>query len=298
MSKAESFLNEIGIKMPPKQSIFICTTPRSGSTALSKSLKQTGLLGDPQEFFLYLYWQKYEPERMEAAHLQRWQLPLNMLIKQIFKEGATDNGIFTIKIMWEQLEEMLINLHNFPQLKRLKTEMIPPLVFPDIFYVYWVRRDKVRQAVSYAKALQTGIFHSTQKLHYNYETKSYTTEVNPNLKYDFYQILFLYQFLLRKENAWEQYFTRANLQPLRLVYEDFEDKIETAALKIANAINISIPIQTVKQKITMKKLANSINDDWADRFREEFAKKTRTPLHKLWLQGSQACISRYHKYFK
>lgn len=298
MNQAETFLKEIGVENRPTRSIIICTTPRSGSTALSTSLKQTNLLGYPKEYFIFLYWQKYEPERMKAAHLQRWRLPLNMYLKQMFKEGTTDNGVFSIKMMWEQFEEILINLHTFPQLKNIKEEKIPSMVFPEIFYVYWRRRDKIRQAVSYAKALQTGIFHSSQTLHYNYDDKSYTTDTNSNTRYDFYQILFLYQSLLRKEKSWEEYFIRANIHPLRLFYEDYENEIETAALKIANAFNLSIPTQTVEQKIKMKKLANSTNDVWASRFREELAKRTRTPLHKLWLHGSQACILRYHKYFK
>ncbi len=298
MSQAETFLKEIGVENKPTRSIIICTTPRSGSTALSTSLKQTHLLGYPKEYFLQLYWQKFEPQRMEAAHLQRWRLPLPMYAKQVFQDGTTENGVFSMKIMWEQFEEMIINLRTFSQLKNIDAEKIPTMVFPDILYVYWLRRDKIRQAVSYAKALQTGIFHKSQILHYNYDDKRYTTDTNSNIKYDFYQILYLYQSLIRKEKSWEAYFIRANIHPLRLFYEDFENEIETAALKIANAFNISIPAQIVEQKISMEKLANSINDVWANRFREELAKKTRTPLHKLWLHGSQACISRYHKYFK
>ena len=60
--------------------------------------------------------------------------------------------------MWNYFHTMLKSLQELPEYKEMDAPQLMAALFPNVHYIWMVRRDKVRQAVSWAKAAQTDIY--------------------------------------------------------------------------------------------------------------------------------------------
>src|SRR5689334_17029204 len=72
----------------PAQSYTIWFSQRTGSTLLSEALSSTGVAGYPNE---WLHYQHKSPDTLKREDLE-----------QIWDRGTTSNGVFGIKINFEQ----------------------------------------------------------------------------------------------------------------------------------------------------------------------------------------------------
>ena len=138
--------------MPMSRSYFISTTPRTGSFLLAHALDSTGIAGRPQEYF--------DPN-FENLWLERLGIASDAeFFEKVLPEGTTPNGVFSAKVHWHQFEylaEKLQSVHgDGPILDLLER------TFPGLRYVFLTRRDKVRQAVSYYRAIETNVWWSVQ----------------------------------------------------------------------------------------------------------------------------------------
>ena len=69
--------------------------------------------------------------------------------------GTTPNGVFGAKLMWQYLGDFVGLLRNIPEYRELPLAELLPAAFPDLTFVRVVRANKIRQAVSLWKAVQT-----------------------------------------------------------------------------------------------------------------------------------------------
>ena len=161
----------------PRSSYLICATPRSGSTLLCEALTNTGIAGHPKEYFETLYatglprrpFEYFEDAQLSdvvehlggnahtgtAIALQTSAPPYADYLAAVLEEGTTPNGIFGAKVMWGYLSDFVSNLHTIPEYRHLDTPALLATIFPRLHYIRVIRRDKVRQAISLWKALQT-----------------------------------------------------------------------------------------------------------------------------------------------
>lgn len=128
--------------------IILCATQRCGSTMVIEDMRNTGVLGMPEEWFIP--WQQGRSGEDLTASLAN-----------IRKRARTANGISAIKVMANQLHGIENNLKHVikpppgPMFFRFHK------VFENAVWV-WLRRDDiVAQAVSRVMAKQTGINHAT-----------------------------------------------------------------------------------------------------------------------------------------
>ena len=70
-------------------------------------------------------------------------------------QGTTENGVFGAKLMWQYLGDFVGLLRNIPDYRDLPLADLLPAAFPDLTFVRVVRANKIRQAVSLWKAVQT-----------------------------------------------------------------------------------------------------------------------------------------------
>jgi LPS sulfotransferase NodH len=108
----------------PRESYFICGTPRCGSWFLCGLLASTGVAGRPHEWF----WRDTLASLMRAWGARN----LASYVDLVLAAGTTTNGVFGAKVMWGQLPELS--------------------AFPRPLFVWLRRRDRL-------KALQTGHWH-------------------------------------------------------------------------------------------------------------------------------------------
>jgi LPS sulfotransferase NodH len=138
-----------------KQTCYlVLATPRSGSTLLGQGLQASGLAGDPKEFFGHKmpFW------------MERWQTPtLPAFAAHLRQARATPNGVFGAKLLYRQLLHLESLARQDPELADLPLPEILDRLFPDLRFVWVTREDKVRQAISWFKARQTGVWGQSQE---------------------------------------------------------------------------------------------------------------------------------------
>jgi LPS sulfotransferase NodH len=176
---------------------------------LSDALNNTGLVGQPEEYFRPDFTQIWS---------ERWGLradaPYDEYIRAAIRFGTTANGMFGVKLHWYQFAWFLA------QLRRLGDEVsaVPDTELlarwlPNPRYVLIRRRDKARQAVSYYRAALSNVWF----LAADESPPSTSVETVPDLG----AIRWLEHLLRTDEVEWDHWFEAAGVEPLTIWYEEF-----------------------------------------------------------------------------
>jgi trehalose 2-sulfotransferase len=247
--------NIIPTHMKPLTSYAICAVQRSGSFLLCEALKNTGLAGNPEEYFLNNSegWEDGSWARQNGVTTRPDYLRL------VLEKGTTPNGVFGAKVMWNYFHDMPRRLQELPEYQRMDAPQLMATLFPDVHYIWMVRHDKVRQAVSWAKAARTGIYARTEK-------SGSIPQQEP--AFDFAFIDQLYNLVLEGEAGWHNFFETCAVQPFKVVYEDLVDAYEPTALQILQYLNISFPEDLVFGERRLQKQADDLNDEWVAKYLE------------------------------
>src|SRR5579884_4137590 len=142
---------EGGCVMRPQTSYIILVTTRSGSTLLCEALDGTNIAGHPDEYFTPGNSTLRKPFwREDHEHLTFMEY-----IERVLDAGTTPNGVFGTKCGILELHRIERELRRLPGNEQLPLYELFSTVFPNLHFVWVTRRDKIRQAVSVAKAMQT-----------------------------------------------------------------------------------------------------------------------------------------------
>jgi LPS sulfotransferase NodH len=237
--------------MRPHTSYLICATNRSGSSLLCEALKNTGIAGRPEEYF----WRDDEPFWSERWSVSTYADYLNKAIE----EGTTPNGVFGAKVMWGYFDDFLTKLRRIPEYEELAVPDLMRTVFPNPHYIWMTRRDKVRQAVSFWKAIETGIWACTGD-------EPPTPAKEP--VFDFEPIDYLVQEIVTHEAAWQQYFSECGVTPFTVVYEELVLAYEETARQTLQYLSIPIPENLVFAERQLKKQADALSEEWVQRYHD------------------------------
>lgn len=192
---------------------FVCATPRSGSTLLGELLTATGVAGRPQEHFERLYAtnqprqpREYfdgvaDPSVLEALPPRQAGTPesaeaFEARLRDVLRDGATDNGVWASRLMWGFFLDFLRRLRERPDTAALRSAEAIEHLLPGVRYVQIKRRNKVPQAVSLWTSLQS------------------------EPVYSYAAIKHLLGRLTAQDQAWASWFGAARVEPIVLFYED------------------------------------------------------------------------------
>jgi trehalose 2-sulfotransferase len=287
-----------------KRSYLVCATPRSGSTLVCQALKETGVAGRPEEYFEALE-HSGRPRRPEEyfagvddpsilGHLGErgrrggddpeprsplWsRTAYDRYLEWALEQGTTPNGVFGAKLMWGYLGDFVSLLRNIPEYRDLPLAELLPTVFPDLTFVRVVRANKVRQAVSLWKAIQTatwrqvggdagdpvrGVPEDTDVPPY----KTFLDEHLPPLRFNFNAISHLLGQILKEEARWDAFFEHVRIRPVLVLYENFAANYETSTLHVLEQIGLAPP-EGFTFEPRMRSQTDNLNDDWARRYSE------------------------------
>lgn len=240
--------------MRPKLSYTVWFAQRTGSTLLCKALELTDIAGKPRE------WLNDKPDLLEDYN----QTNHAELQKHLWDIGSTSNGAFGLKDSYcephfSRVIETFRKFPNCPRAERNRTA-IWEHAFPNHRHIFMTRRNKVRLAVSWWKAIQTQEWHRLQ------ENAPRPHDLSD--AYSFDAINHLYMEASMREAGTQEFLAEGNIVPLTIVYEDFIQEYEKTIRAILDylglnptSVNIDTPYFT--------KLADNISEEWAQRFREE-----------------------------
>jgi LPS sulfotransferase NodH len=273
--------------MKPMLSYLVCATPRSGSTLLCHELDRTGLAGRPQEYFEALRrsgiprrpHEYFDPERhpniverlafremLEGAPKPNplWQPDTyDQYLEWALGEGTTPNGVFGAKLMWGYLGDFAELLRGIEGNAGRSLPDLLSSAFPGLRYVQITRRDKVRQAVSLWKAVQTQAWQ---------REAGADGEENagrmPDPVFSFRAINFLMRQLTAHDASWDAYFLGLGYEPLKVTYEELADSTDAVVRSVLEHLGIAAPddLQIGAPRLSVQ--ADEVSEEWVARVLE------------------------------
>ena len=134
--------------------------------------------------------------------------------------------------------------------------------FPDPRYIFLTRRDKVLQAVSYARARQTNRWHSLAPD----EQQNPETPL-PTPTFDVDEINRWVSRFTDDEMHWRRFFERAGVEPFEVVYEEFAESYESTVLAMLRHLDIALPEGTTVTPPRLRKLGDELSAEWCKAYR-------------------------------
>jgi LPS sulfotransferase NodH len=225
---------------PPTRPYLFASVPRTGSTYVSHLLWQSGCLGAPLE---YLNFEAAGPYGFAAGN-PRSQADL---WSKVLTHRTSPNGVFGLKA--------------FPlQLQALQTEN--PALLHDVMgtilsglgktrIVQLRRRDRAAHAVSYARAILSGVWRSEQEQ---------DGRVEPD--YSERAMARALRMIDELEGAWSAMCRDLGLRPLVLWYEDVLADPDGAIAAVAAHIGVTLDPASVVAVPAIKRQSQSGAEAW------------------------------------
>jgi LPS sulfotransferase NodH len=284
--------------MKPMLSYLVCATPRSGSTLLCQELDKTGLAGHPQEYFEALRrsgvprrpHEYFDPERhpniverlafremLEGAPKPNplWHPDTyDQYLEWALDEGTTPNGVFGAKLMWGYLGDFAELLRGIEGMAGRSLPDLLSRAFPGLRYVQITRRDKVRQAVSLWKAVQTQAWQRDAGASDDGHDGRLLEPV-----FSFRAINYLMRQLTAHDASWDAYFLGLGYEPLKVTYEELADSTEGVVHGVLEHLGIAAPqnLQIGPPRLSVQ--ADEVSELWVARVLEHLeALETPEPV--------------------
>jgi trehalose 2-sulfotransferase len=288
---AQSAASRTAMSTKPRRSYLVCATPRSGSTLLCEGLESTGVAGRPREYFEALketglprrpreyFWGLRSPEvarllphdaRLEAQVEQAPAWSRDDYARHLnacLEEGTTPNGVFGAKLMWSYFGDFMELMRGIPRFAAMGDGSLLATAFPGLRYVFVSRNDKVRQAVSLWKALQTWVWRR------DYGDDQAESTAGPPLVYSFDAIDHLLHQLRRHEDAWRGYFFRIGQTPLTLMYEEIAGDLEGSVRRVLEDVEVELQDGVTLKRESLGRQSDELSESWVQNYLEDVSRR-------------------------
>jgi LPS sulfotransferase NodH len=243
----------------------ICSTPRSGSHFLGQLLFGTGVLGCPLEYFNrrnLVHWQA----RADAARAHD-------LVRYVEGIRTSPNGCFGVKA-------------HHPHLRTLTT-YIPIREFVSAFvHIHIVRRDRLAQAISFARAQQTD------------DWISRGPASGREAVYDGDLIRHCLIEINRQNAGWDYLFHAFGVRPLVVEYEALAADPPGCVRQTATFAGVDLPAETPMPAPRTSRQRDAESESWRDRFIEESQRRSTSWTDLDVLQHASAGVREKRPHWK
>jgi LPS sulfotransferase NodH len=239
----------------------ICSTQRSGSTFFCECLARTRCLGMPTEWLVFLEFNTGSIGAEEAGLRDR---PLAEIIrlrseKQRMLAGS---GVIGWKVMWSTMARMN------SKLKREQNATIDAAFLASAFgnpkFIFFERLNKVAQSISHVVLSKTQVSHvrDQNQLEALESKKAQLNIANSDISN------FLRK-LLADEREWANFFRQNQIEPLRIVYEDFCSDVAAGTQDVAQFLEVDIGhpvVSDLSSPPTIRKTRSGFEEQLATRY--------------------------------
>jgi LPS sulfotransferase NodH len=245
--------------LTPKLSYTVWFSQRTGSTLLCKALEETGVAGKPNEWL-------YAPDAKD--YLEHYGVKnYDELQKHLWGLGSTPNGVCGLKFSFYQpyFSKILELFSNFPDCLTTGCSQADSwnYAFPNGRHIFMTRRNKVRLAVSWWKAIKTQEWHR--------ENNQASPYVDLTDAYSFEAINHLFCECIMREAGIQEFFSTAKIVPFTIVYEDFIKEYENTIKSVLKFLGLDSPSLAIIPP-HYARLSDEISEVWVERFRNELQK--------------------------
>jgi trehalose 2-sulfotransferase len=202
----------------PEIAYLLASVPRAGSTYFSHALWRTGCLGAPLEYLNFDPAGPYSfAAQAPAAQLQLW--------RSVLRRRCSRNGVFGLKAFPTQLQRLQ---RTNPELLAEVLATLLPRDRPRRI-IYLRRRDRVAQAVSYARASMSGVWRKEQE-----------SANAGRIEYSHEALEAAERGIVFQESVWGRMFSDLRADALTLWHEDVLDDPAAAAAAAAEYLGVTI----------------------------------------------------------
>lgn len=192
-----------------QKGLLILSMPRAGSNWLASLSNSNGAMGIADEW-------------LDFSHLTAPKGPAGrpQLNAQTLASAATPNGNFAVKIFPRQLLQV-IDEYEFDFIRRAHREHKPLIILLE-------RKDRIAQAISLVRAMQTGQWTGTDPAH-------------KKPRYNFGAISQAYFHICRGYDFWETYLSLQGFQHEKFTYEALQENTQPYLETLASHFNHPMP---------------------------------------------------------
>ncbi len=226
---------------PLAKSYLIASSYRCGSSYLCWLLWKTGLLGAPSEVL--------NPTSELPQFINRFKTSdPSDYISKILERRVSRNGVFGVKA----------HFHHFEAYQK----QYPPLLerMAPVTYLFISRPDKVAQAVSMAKALQSNRWHSRME-----------GGPKPTLRYDREMIANCLDDIEEQDIAWRRWFKAHEVSPFEVSYNDLTKDAAGVVRSIVELLGVENDEPDEAHVPAVNKQGDETNNEWIERYERETA---------------------------
>lgn len=244
---------------PPalRRTYVVASTPRVGSTLLCRSLWDVGLVGAPKEY-------------LNPMQLRDWEVRLGTRLSALRHRPLSGAALALVgRLSWHEshlqhhLERVMqrrtsatgwfgLKLHAHHHRRWFGDGPMPPLLNP-IHWIRVVREDRLAQAVSWERALQTGRWASHQR------------ETSATPRYSRYRIERRLRAIERDELWWDAVLEQESV--LLITYEQLRRRRAQAVREVLAHLNVPGAASLGVSDAALEKQADGVNATWVQRFR-------------------------------
>lgn len=244
----------------PTQTYRIWHANRSGSTYLCQLLENLCYAGIPGEHYTL---------HGEASLSEKYKVSsYDELIDKIWEIGSTSNGVFADKATGHNHYHKQI-IEEISQLKKVPIpesyEDLWQSIFPNCKHVLIIRTNKIRQAVSWWKAIQDNQWHLFGDQSNQQEMDFYDDKYNVNA------LRHLYNEAILRDIANQEYLVENKLNFITVTYEDLVANTLQELNRVLSHVNL--PITNQLPSTNIKKTSNELNELWVNRFKKDLQEK-------------------------
>jgi trehalose 2-sulfotransferase len=224
---------------PLRKSYIVASSYRCGSQYLCWRLWQTGRLGAPSEVL--------NPANELKILMNRFKVSSpSDYISELLLRRTSRNGIFGMKAHFHHFDAFL---KKFPAL----LETMAPIT-----YIFINRPDKIAQAVSMAKALQTGWWTSRME-----------QGPRPPLRYDREMIADCLKQIEQQDLGWRQWFEERRITPFQVTYDQLTADADAVVGSIVELLGVENDQPDQVNVPPAKKQSDETNEEWIARFERD-----------------------------
>lgn len=231
----------------PSMPYMLASVPRSGSTWLSHVLWATGCLGAPLEYC------NFEPGGPYGFAADRPDLQ-NALWRRALTRRTSPNGVFGLKTFPGQLHH--IQQFNAPLVDTVVRFLLGPQSPCKV--VQLTRRNRDAHAISYARALLTGIWRAEQE-----------KGGRPEADYSPQAVERAAHMIAQQEEAWQAMYRDLRITPLILCFEDALADPAGAVAEIARYLGVEIDPAACVEVPQIQQQSREGAAEWARRHKAQ-----------------------------
>ncbi|MEO6969382.1 MAG: Stf0 family sulfotransferase [Chthoniobacterales bacterium] len=237
----------------PTQCYALCAVARSGAHLLSGALQATHLAGRPLQYF---------HERLAHKYADRYGLDATrnfaQYLRGLLTGAATSNGVFGFRIESFDVDWLVRRLRDtgeFGSSEADERELLRA-AFPRLRCVQLTRENKLRQAISRARAMQTNLW-VPGKEHNVIGVPAF----DPGLIDD------CLVSATRAEELWAEFFARNQLDPFAITYEELCSDYRRTVTRVFDFLRIRPPRHIDLGAPRTVRQADALTEEWVGKYR-------------------------------